>query len=603
MTVKAAAVLVSLFAVALSDIICKNHPSSSDWPTDADWGFLNRSTNGALIKTVPIASLCYPGSNFSSNLSCEEVQENWFYSAFHAEQPESIGYPYWANNSCVPPNDYAYRQGQQCELGGLPQYVLSASSAEQIATAAKWASSHNIRIVVKGTGHDLNGRSSGAYSLSIWTHQLQNITFDSQWRRPLGNGTENAVIAGSGNAWGTLLKAAAGVGRSVISGQDGTVGLGGFIGGGGHGPLSSHYGLAADQVLQATVVTTEGEILIANEAQNQDLLWAIRGGGPGLYGIVVEYVLRTHPLPENAVSSTLSMVLTGNSTVAATASWGALTSLARSFPDLMDLGLTGYGFATTRYLETPCSSSPVKGVEVTMTLYRFNSTVEEHKSLLEPVKSRMLAHNGNHSITVAISEPVLLPNFLSLFDLLNPTPSRCGDISLSSSRLLGRREVTDLSHDKLQSYLERISTSQVEGGSSRLVFGLQGGPGPRNVDVHMRGALTPAWRKAYLHVISTGANINTTESTPQDALNLAAAWTEDNKEAVWREWAPDSGSYINEANPFNRNFEHDYYGGNYDRLVEIKDKYDPSSSLFVQSGVGGHFWQYDLNSGMLCREL
>ncbi|KFA52317.1 hypothetical protein S40293_00620, partial [Stachybotrys chartarum IBT 40293] len=329
------------------------------------------------------------------------------------------------------------------------------------------------------------------------------------------------------------MKAAAAVGRSVISGQDGTVGLGGFIGGGGHGPLSSHYGLTADQVLQATVVTTEGGVLVANEAQDQDLLWTIRGGGPGLYGIVVKYMLRTHPLPENAISSTLSMVVTGNSTVAATASWGALTSLVKSFPDLMDLGLTGYGFATTRYLETPRSSSPVKGVEVTMTLYRFNSTVEEHKSLLEPAKSRMLAHNGNQTILVMISEPSLRGH------------------QLCSSRLLGRRELTDLSHDKLQSYLERISTSQVEGRPSMLVFGLQGGSGPRNVDAQMRGALTPAWRKAYLHEIT--------------------AWTEDNKETVWREWAPDLGSYINEANPFNRNFEYDFYGGNYDRLMEIKD--------------------------------
>lgn len=116
----------------------------------------------------------------------------------------------------------------------------------------------------------------------------------------------------------------------------------------------------------------------------------------------------------------------------------------------------------------------------------------------------------------------------------------------------------------------------------------------------MRGALTPAWRKAYLHVIATGANINSSDSTPQGALDSAAAWTEDNKEAVWREWAPESGSYINEANHFNRNFERDFYGENYGRLLEVKEKYDPTSILFVQSGVGSHGWQYDLDSGLLC---
>lgn len=99
-----------------------------------------------------------------------------------------------------------------------------------------------------------------------------------------------------------------------MSGQDPTVGLGGFIGGGGHGPLSSHYGLAADQILQATVVTTAGKVLVANDAQNQDLLWAIRGGGPGLYGIVVEYVMRTFPLPTSVALGTISITMIDNST-------------------------------------------------------------------------------------------------------------------------------------------------------------------------------------------------------------------------------------------------------------------------------------------------
>jgi FAD/FMN-containing dehydrogenase len=96
--------------------------------------------------------------------------------------------------------------------------------------------------------------------------------FKSDWRHPSKNTTEHVAVVGSGNNWGDVLQGAYSVGRTVVSGQDPTVGLGGFIGGGGHGPLSSHYGLAADQVLQATVVTTDGRILVANPTQNQDLL-------------------------------------------------------------------------------------------------------------------------------------------------------------------------------------------------------------------------------------------------------------------------------------------------------------------------------------------
>lgn len=156
---------VTLFASALAfcttsaaELFCKNHPSSTHWPSAGEWDALNHTVGGGLIRSTPVASSCYKDSNFASAFSCKNVTESWFLSEFHALQPESIGYSYWANNSCVPPNDHGYRSGQSCKIGGLPQYVLEATSAAQIATAMKWASSRNIRIVIKGTGHDLNGR-------------------------------------------------------------------------------------------------------------------------------------------------------------------------------------------------------------------------------------------------------------------------------------------------------------------------------------------------------------------------------------------------------------------------------------------------------------
>ena len=64
---------------------------------------------------------------------------------------------------------------------------------------------------------------------------------------------------------------------TIVSGGAGTVGIGGYLTGGGHGALSSTYGMAADQVLEMEVVTPGGDILITNECQNRDLFWAMRG--------------------------------------------------------------------------------------------------------------------------------------------------------------------------------------------------------------------------------------------------------------------------------------------------------------------------------------
>src|SRR3954452_22418001 len=122
-------------------------------------------------------------------------------------------------------------------------------------------------------------RSTGAFALSIWTHNFQHIERRRAWSLPGRNETDDVVICGSGNNWGSVYTAVHRQNRTVVGGEDGTVGLGGLIQNGGHGFLSSHYGLASDQVYQVTVVTTDGRVLVANSAQNDDLFWAIRGGG------------------------------------------------------------------------------------------------------------------------------------------------------------------------------------------------------------------------------------------------------------------------------------------------------------------------------------
>ncbi|KAI1390081.1 uncharacterized protein F4822DRAFT_223421 [Hypoxylon trugodes] len=319
---------------------CKSTPFDPSWPSEAQWFSLNASIGDTLIATKPVASLCYTSNPFNSTLSCSEVAENWGFSTFHAELPESVDYPVWANNSCLPPNATGYDESLGCHIGGYPQYIANVTSAEQIATALKWASEQNIRVVVKGTGHDLDGGSTGAYSLSIWTHNLKQLRINDSWKIPGQNERVPVLIAGSGNNWGEALDFALKNGWAVVSGTDKTVGLG------GHDALSSTYGLAADQILQATVVTTTGEVLMANSQSNEDLFWAIRGGGAGQYGVVTEYVMLTYPQPVDIVSTNIYLAAANlsdyhDSTINTT--WDAFACLLSSFPDLLDRGIAGNG--------------------------------------------------------------------------------------------------------------------------------------------------------------------------------------------------------------------------------------------------------------------
>lgn len=123
----------------------------------------------------------------------------------------------------------------------------------------------------------------------------------------------------------------------------------------------------------------------------------------------------------------------------------------------------------------------------------------------------------------------------------------------------------------------------------------------RNTPVERRGALLPAWQDAYLHFIANNGDIDTTNKTPQAALEDAAVFYEERTEKMWREWNPEGGAYMNEANAFNAEFKHDFYGENYQRLLDIKKKFDPQESLYVLSGVGSDGWDYNLDTGKLCR--
>jgi hypothetical protein len=135
-------------------------------------------------------------------------------------------------------------------------------------------------LVVKNTGHDFIGRSIAPGALSIWTHHLKTVVHHKGSFKLDGCGTTisgNAITAGAGAQIYDLYSFADKFNETIVGGGAKSVGLGGYITGGGHSILSPRYGLAADQVLQMELVTPSGEILTVNEKQHADLFWAMRG--------------------------------------------------------------------------------------------------------------------------------------------------------------------------------------------------------------------------------------------------------------------------------------------------------------------------------------
>lgn len=441
--------------------------------------------------------------------------------------------------------------------------------------------------------------SSGAYSLSIWTRNFNHIEHLPTWTLPSNTTIPHAFRIGSGNGWGAVLTAALAHNRVVTTGQDPSVGPGGYIQGGGHGPLSRTHGLGAHQVLQATLVTSTGAILTADDRTHPDVFWALRGGGGGTYGVVSQYVIQSHPAPRVS-TGTLSFAPLDDSDAAANGSWDAAATLFAHLPDLMDAGLAGAATLATGATATkfnPSLKSPTPGVAGTQVFWALDTSSAALKALVAAVAAALRAQGAVAVAWNAANQT----DYRSFFTSISGSDA-AGAGALMSSRLLGRRELVETPRADVAAFLRGALRAQNRTAGTYVTVGLQGGPGVAGVAEERWGAVNPAWREAYLHVIATGADIDLRRG-PKEGLRAAAAWMEENKESLWREWAPGMGAYANEANPYDAEWKRDFYGEHYARLLEVKRKYDPNESLYVLSGVGSEDWEYDLDSGKLCKTV
>lgn len=131
---------------------CKAAPNSHSWPSQHEWVSLNRSLSGRLLKPPPPGAVCHPGQPTYNAAACPSVQAGWLTSIYHSDDPVSTIQNNWNNDTCLPyPTD-------PCSGEGYPIYVVNATSAEDVKKGVDFARENNVRLIVKGTGHDYLGR-------------------------------------------------------------------------------------------------------------------------------------------------------------------------------------------------------------------------------------------------------------------------------------------------------------------------------------------------------------------------------------------------------------------------------------------------------------
>ena len=189
--------------------------------------------------------------------------------------------------SVLLPGDAAYAAARQVWNGATdcrPALFALCQTVEDVQAAVRVARSHGLPLSVRGGGHDWAGRALRENGLVIDLSKMRKVDVDSH--------AQVATVQGGATAE-DLITAAAPRDLVAVVGSFGGVGMAGLTLGGGYGALSSRYGLALDNMLGAKVVLADGRLVNANDSENAELFWALRGGG-GNFGVVTSMRIRLH---------------------------------------------------------------------------------------------------------------------------------------------------------------------------------------------------------------------------------------------------------------------------------------------------------------------
>ncbi|KAF2670170.1 FAD-binding domain-containing protein [Microthyrium microscopicum] len=468
-----------------------------------------------------------------------------------------------------------------------PDYRIQVKSASDVEKAIKFAKDSNVRLSIITSGHDALARSTAASGLLIDLSLLKGIKVHESFTPTtqgeasvLGqkanvivpkDGIQAAVTFGAGTTADTLYNAlhpsklfpmTAGHGEVSVAG-----GWGQF---GGHGAFTHLFGLGVDQWLEAKVVTAEG-LKIANKLVNPDLFWAIRGGGGGTFGVVVEATMKVYPdAPITGFNWWINA--TAPTTPEGKKQFEAATAYVLSqLPELHNKGIGGPTYAVAGHA--------LRGF--TMHYGNESGTVKANAAW-KPVLDKLETLPG---MTKFQTRPYNFKNFKEFYDTTfgmedemmkkvkrdlfkRHGPGAAGSMPKNYGLAAMDTHLLGADHLKSPKLMEQLSKQ----GNSWIMIMAAPRPGVGDIE---ETSVNPSWRKAVVHYVGMGLP------------------------STVRTVAPEMGAYGNEATNIEPNWQEAFWGSNYKKLVDIKTKYDPDHLFWVSPGVKADYMS--VQNGRLCK--
>lgn len=484
-------------------------------------------------------------------------------------------------------------------------YAVAARETSDVAAAVDFAREHRLRLVVKGGGHSYQGTSNAPDSLLVWTRHMNAVTLHDAFIADgcaASSAPQRAVTVEAGAMWSQVYDAVTTqAGGYVQGGGCMTVGVAGLIQSGGFGSFSKRYGLASGSLLQAEVVTADGQVRIANACTNPELFWSLKGGGGGSFGVVTRLTLRVHELPENF--GAVNLTIKANSPTA--------------FRSLIGKVLAFYGES----LMNPHWGEQIRfrtDNTVAVSMVFQGLTRRQARVVWQPFLDAVGAASDDFSVdagmfsVVSVSaqefwSPTLIKRTLG-FVASDDRPGAPktnvfwpGDQRQAGQVLHGYESgwlpAALLQGDRREALADALfAASRHWPLSLHFNKGLAGAP-PEAITAARDTAMNPAALDAFALVILgadeqpaypgiAGHEPNASQAH-QRAQAIARAMGE------LRKLVPNPGAYVSESNYFQADWQQAFWGSNYARLRAAKSRYDPEGLFFVHHGVGSEDWSDD----------
>jgi len=407
-----------------------------------------------------------------------------------------------------------------------PALIIQPSGAADIMNAVKFARERGMLLAVKCGGHSFSGKSTCEGGMQIDLSSFRSARVDAE--------SKTAYIAG-GSLLGELDHESMAQGLVTAAGTVSHTGVGGLTLGGGFGRLSRRFGLTLDNVTGVDIVTADGRLLHADENEHPDLFWGVRGGG-GNFGIVTTFEFKLHPMQRTVIGGDVVFRMKD------------LPGVLKVYADYAPIA------PDDLYLDFAALSKPGSMDGVCLLHACYSGPQELADKVLAPI----------YKAGTAVADSIQAVDYVALQRAWDTTDPRTTGSYLKSG-------FVDEIPDKLVSTISQNYKTFNERGTT---FFFQ----------HSGGAIgrVPTGATAFAHRKSVANMFTSVEWPMTESRDSHVKYIKE----YWKDFEPfTDGWYTNDVAGESEKSVNSNYQGNFERLLKVKNKYDPTNLFRLNANV------------------